>query len=123
MLGLGAFVVPNAPVGFEHPLKEFQVSLADLERMSGLTFFPKLDKTPGLKNLCSLDACELMDFNRFTLYITGCKVLRARTSAKLEKIMTELKESGIAPDDYLIKLYLEKKHDLIQKEKPEDKSA
>ncbi|XP_007233943.3 nuclease EXOG, mitochondrial [Astyanax mexicanus] len=122
-LAMAAFVVPNAPIGFDHQLKEYQVSLSELERMSGLTFFPKLDQTHPLKNLCSVDSCELMDFERFTLYITGRKVKSAKTLTKLEKIMAELKEAEITPDDYLVKLYLEKKQELLQKHRPESKSG
>lgn len=118
MLALGAFVVPNAAIGFKHQLKEFQVTLTELERMSGLTFFPKLDKSQSVKNLCLLDSCELMDFERFTLYITGSKVRGANSLGKLEKIMAELRKAGITPDEYLNKLYIEKKQELLQKESP-----
>ncbi|XP_016339984.1 nuclease EXOG, mitochondrial isoform X1 [Sinocyclocheilus anshuiensis] len=120
-LALGAFVVPNAPIGFEHPLTEFQVSLSDLERMSGLTFFPAVERRERLKNLCEVDSCQLMDFKRFTLYISGRKVTSARSLARLEKIMTELKDAGITPDDYLSNLYLEKKRELEEKEEREKK--
>ncbi|XP_048031085.1 nuclease EXOG, mitochondrial-like [Megalobrama amblycephala] len=116
-LALGAFVVPNAPVGFERPLTDFQVSLSDLERMSGLTFFPEVDRAEQLKNLCDVDSCQLMDFTQFTLYISGRKVKSARTLARLEKVMTELRDAGITPDDYLTNLYLEKKRELVEKEK------
>lgn len=122
-LAFAAFVVPNAPIGFEHQLKQYQVSLAELERMSGLTFFPKLDKSQSVKNLCLLDSCELMDFKRFTLYITGRKLRGVKSLVKLEKIMEELKEARITPDDYLNKLYFEKKQELLQKESPEFKGA
>lgn len=118
VLALGAFVAPNAPIGFEHQLKEYQVSLTELERMSGLTFFPKLDKSQSVKNLCLLDSCELMDFKRFTLYITGRKVRGVKSLVKLEKIMEELKKAGITPDEYLNKAYIEKKQELLQKESP-----
>ncbi|XP_050954587.1 nuclease EXOG, mitochondrial isoform X3 [Labeo rohita] len=120
-LALGAFVVPNAPIGFDHQLTEFQVSLSDLERMSGLTFFPAVEQREELKNLCDVDSCQLMDFRRFTLYISGRKVASARTMARLEKIMTELKDAGITPDEYLSSLYLEKKRELAEKEEHEKK--
>ncbi|XP_073687307.1 nuclease EXOG, mitochondrial-like [Garra rufa] len=120
-LALGAFVVPNAPLGFDHPLTEFQVSLSDLERMSGLTFFPAVEHREELKNLCDVDSCQLMDFKRFTLYISGRKVASARTTARLEKVMTELKDAGITPDEYLSNLYLEKKQELVEKEEREKK--
>ncbi|XP_042570860.1 nuclease EXOG, mitochondrial-like [Cyprinus carpio] len=120
-LALGAFVVPNAPIGFERPLTEFQVSLSDLERMSGLTFFPAVERRERLKNLCDVDSCQLMDLERFTLYISGRKVASARTLARLEKIMTELKDAGVTPDHYLSNLYLEKKRELEEKEEREKK--
>ncbi|XP_026852496.2 nuclease EXOG, mitochondrial isoform X2 [Electrophorus electricus] len=119
-LALGAFIVPNAPISFEHHLKEYQVSLTDLQRMSGLTFFPKIEKAEGLKNLCLVDSCELMDFKRFTLYITSRKVVSAKTLAKLEKMMSDLEEAGITPDNYLAKLYQEKKQELLKKESPQN---
>ncbi|KAJ8010630.1 hypothetical protein DPEC_G00077070 [Dallia pectoralis] len=116
-LTLGAFVVPNQPIGFDRPLTDFQVSLSELEKMSGLHFFPKVEETtPSLPNLCEKDSCHLMDFKEFTLYLTGRKVGSARTIMKLEKSMGELKEKGIVPDDYLLKLYQEKKTELENKE-------
>lgn len=118
VLALGAFVVPNEPIGFEHQLKEYQVSLTELEKMSGLTFFPKLDRSQSIKNLCLLDSCELMDFKRFTLYITSRKLRGVRSMDKLEKIMMELKEAGITPDEYFNKVYIEKKEELLEKESP-----
>ncbi|XP_062848132.1 nuclease EXOG, mitochondrial-like [Trichomycterus rosablanca] len=122
-LALGAFVVPNAPIGFDHQLTEYQVNLTELERISGLTFFPELNRTEGVRNLCSLHSCELMDFKRFTLYITGRKMGSAKSIIKLDKIMAELKESGITPDEYLNKRYLEKKQQLIEKESAKRKSG
>lgn len=116
-LALGAFVVPNSPIGFERPLTDFQVSLSDLERMSGLRFFPGVEQAEQLKNLCDVDSCRLMDFQQFTLYISGRKVSSARTLARLEKVMTELTDAGITPDDYLTNLYLEKKRELVEKER------
>ncbi|KAG7488647.1 hypothetical protein MATL_G00037140 [Megalops atlanticus] len=122
-LAVGAFVVPNQPISFDHPLTEFQVSLTDLERMSGLTFFPKVDHVQSVKNLCEVDSCSLMNFKEFTLYITGRKVGSARTTASLEKAMAELKEAGISPDSYLLKLYAEKKNELAAKESQVDKTG
>lgn len=119
-LALGAFVVPNRPIGFNHPLTEFQVSLTDLERMSGLTFFPKVDRTRvPVKNLCNLDSCRLMSSKEFSLYIATRKIGSAGNVFKLDKAMSELKEAGIAPDEYLLKLYEAKKKEFASKEVPE----
>ncbi|CAM4724301.1 unnamed protein product [Leuciscus chuanchicus] len=120
-LALGAFVVPNSPIGFERSLTDFQVSLTDVQHMSGLKFFPEVERVEELKNLCEVDSCRLMDFTQFSLYISGRKVSSARTLPRLEKIMTELKHAGIQPDDYLNDLYLEKKRELEEKEEREEK--
>ncbi|XP_066572748.1 nuclease EXOG, mitochondrial [Amia ocellicauda] len=120
-LALGAFVVPNRPIGFDHPLTRFQVGLEDLEKISGLTFFPKLERP--VQSLCEADTCRLMDFREFTLYITGRKVSGARTLPRLEKFMSELKEAGIEPDDYLLRLYEEKRRELGSAAARESKSG
>uniref|UniRef100_A0A8C6XSP7 Nuclease EXOG, mitochondrial n=1 Tax=Naja naja TaxID=35670 RepID=A0A8C6XSP7_NAJNA len=51
---LGAFVVPNRPIGFDHQLQEFQVGIEDLEKMSGLVFFPEVNKSEDVRNICNL---------------------------------------------------------------------
>uniref|UniRef100_A0A8D2LHZ4 Nuclease EXOG, mitochondrial n=1 Tax=Varanus komodoensis TaxID=61221 RepID=A0A8D2LHZ4_VARKO len=50
-LALGAFVVPNIPIGFDHQLLEFQVNIEDLEKMAGLIFFPQVDKSKDVRNI------------------------------------------------------------------------
>ncbi|XP_039383708.1 nuclease EXOG, mitochondrial isoform X2 [Mauremys reevesii] len=118
-LVLGAFVVPNDPIGFSHQLPEFQVHIEDLEKMSGLVFFPQVDKTKDVKNICDVDTCKLMGFDEFTLYITTRKVHSARTLHRLEKVMSELRETGIEPDEYLVKLYKKKEEELVQQKQME----
>lgn len=113
-LVLGAFVVPNNPIGFSHRLTEFQVNIEDLEKMSGLVFFPQVDKTKDVQNICEVDTCKLIGFKEFTLYITARKVQSARTLHRLEKAMSELREAGIEPDEYLLKLHKKKEEELLQ---------
>ncbi|XP_040406167.1 nuclease EXOG, mitochondrial [Cygnus olor] len=113
-LVLGAFVVPNDPIGFSHQLTEFQVNIEELEKMAGLVFFPQVDKTRDVKNICEVDTCKLIGFKEFTLYITTRKVQSARTLHRLEKAMSELKEAGIEPDEYLLKLHKKKEEELLQ---------
>ncbi|MGH0152499.1 UNVERIFIED_CONTAM: hypothetical protein FKN15_042667 [Acipenser sinensis] len=122
-LALGSFVVPNKPIGFDRPLTDFQVSLVDLEKMSGLSFFPLLDKTQAVQSICDADPCKLMGFKEFTLYITSRKVNSARTLPRLEKAMCELKELAIEPDAYLLSLYKAKKKELAGAVSREDKSG
>ncbi|XP_066484772.1 nuclease EXOG, mitochondrial [Tiliqua scincoides] len=115
-LALGAFVVPNKPIGFDRQLLEFQVDIEDLEKMSGLVFFPQVNKAQDVRNICEVDTCKLMGFEEFTLYITTRKLQSARTVERLRKIMSELQEKGIEPDEYLLKVYKRKEEELgIQK--------
>ncbi|KAJ8277575.1 hypothetical protein GJAV_G00076840 [Gymnothorax javanicus] len=123
-LALGAFVVPNRPIGFEHALTDYQVNLMDLERKSGLTFFPKVDRSRvPIQNLCKLDSCKLMSSKDFNLYITTRKVSSAGNIYKLDKAMAELKEAAILPDEYLLKLYEAKKKELTLKEVPNNSNS
>ncbi|XP_063159405.1 nuclease EXOG, mitochondrial [Candoia aspera] len=111
-LVLGAFVIPNNPIGFEHQLQEFQVGIEDLEKMSGLVFFPEVNKAKDVRNICEVETCKLMGLEEFTLYITTRKLQSARTLERLGKIMSELREKGIEPDEYLLKVYNKKKEEL-----------
>ncbi|KAF5921781.1 hypothetical protein HPG69_012952 [Diceros bicornis minor] len=115
-LALGAFVVPNEAIGFQPQLSEFQVSLQDLEKLSGLVFFPHLDRTSNIRNICSVDTCKLLDFQEFTLYLSTRKIEGARSVLRLEKVMENLKNAGIEPDDYFMNRYEKKLEELKAKE-------
>ncbi|XP_044531463.1 nuclease EXOG, mitochondrial [Gracilinanus agilis] len=118
-LALGAFVVPNAPIGFRPQLAEFQVSIRDLERMTGIEFFPRLDKEKEVRNLCEVDTCRLLDFREFTLYLGKRKIRGARTLRRLEAVMRELKEAGVQPDKDLLGLYRERLQELSPRDPPD----
>uniref|UniRef100_A0A5F8GYM8 ENPP1-3/EXOG-like endonuclease/phosphodiesterase domain-containing protein n=1 Tax=Monodelphis domestica TaxID=13616 RepID=A0A5F8GYM8_MONDO len=118
-LALGAFVVPNAPIGFRPQLTEFQVSIRDLERMTGIEFFPRLDKEKDVRNLCEADTCRLLGFREFTLYLSKRKIWGARTLHRLETVMKELKEAGVQPDEDLIGLYQKKLEKLSSQDPPD----
>ncbi|XP_062072309.1 nuclease EXOG, mitochondrial isoform X3 [Lepus europaeus] len=115
-LALGAFVVPNEAIGFQPQLADFQVSLQELERLSGLVFFPRLDRTGGIRNICSVDTCKLLDFQEFTLYLSTRKIEGARSVLGLEKVMEKLKRAGIEPDDYFLSRYEKKLEELKAEE-------
>ncbi|KAM5232017.1 nuclease EXOG, mitochondrial isoform 1-T1 [Hipposideros larvatus] len=115
-LALGAFVVPNEAIGFQPQLSEFQVSLQDLEKLSGLVFFPHLDRTSDVRNICSVDTCKLLDFKEFTLYLSTRKIEGARSVLQVEKVMENLKNAGIEPDGYFMSRYEKKLEELKAKE-------
>ncbi|KAE8213490.1 hypothetical protein CF319_g9167 [Tilletia indica] len=58
-LGLAAFVIPNAVVPNETPLRAFDVPLDAVERASGLTLFPEAVKGKA-RHLCDLVRCDLV---------------------------------------------------------------
>ncbi|KAM4688798.1 nuclease EXOG, mitochondrial [Discoglossus pictus] len=111
-LAMGAFVVPNVPIGFDHQLPEYQVQLEYLEKVSGLVFFPQVDRTKGWKNICEVDTCRLIQLDEFKLYIAGRKVQNVRSLEKLEKIMSQLQKDNIQPDEYLLDLYKKRQTEL-----------
>ncbi|XP_048190624.1 nuclease EXOG, mitochondrial isoform X2 [Perognathus longimembris pacificus] len=119
-LALGAFVVPNEAIGFQPALTEFQVSLPELEALSGLRFFPGLDRQREIHDLCSVDSCKLLDFQAFTLYLSTRKVDAARSVLRLEKILETLKDAGVEPDEYFMSRYVQKLKELIAKEQSEE---
>ncbi|XP_074140484.1 nuclease EXOG, mitochondrial isoform X1 [Sminthopsis crassicaudata] len=118
-LVLGAFVVPNDAIGFRPQLTEFQVSIHDLEKMTGIVFFPRLDKAKDTKNLCEVDTCRLLDFQEFMLYLGKRKIQGARTVHRLEKVLSELKEAGVQVDEQLLSLYRQKMEQLTSVDQPE----
>ncbi|XP_075068266.1 nuclease EXOG, mitochondrial [Mixophyes fleayi] len=116
MLAEGAFIVPNVPISFDHQLPEYQVQVEKLETLSGLIFFPQVDRSKGVKNLCEVDTCRLIQLEEFMLYIAGRRMKGARNLQKVEKIMSGLNEANIKPDTYLLDLYEQKKKELASHE-------
>ncbi|CAI9588965.1 unnamed protein product [Staurois parvus] len=111
-LAEGAFIVPNIPISFDHQLPEYQVEHEDLEKKSGLVFFfPQVDRSKGVKNLCEVDTCRLIQLDEFKLYIAARRMKNAQNLQKVEKILRELDEAKIQPDKYILELYEQKKKD------------
>lgn len=115
-LAQGAFIVPNLPISFQHQLPEYQVPLETLEKLSGFVFFPQVDKSKEVKNICEVDTCKLIELEEFKLYIAGRSMKNAKNLGKVEKIMLELSEANIKPDQYLLELYEQKKKELESSE-------
>ncbi|ELK25140.1 Nuclease EXOG, mitochondrial [Myotis davidii] len=69
---------------------------------------------------------QLLDFQEFTLYLSTRKIEGARSVPRLEKIMENLKNAGIEPDDYFMSCYERKLEELKAKEQaglPEGKPS
>merc|ERR1712130_643892 len=113
-LQLAAFVVPNQPVQNQH-LTEFQVDLKKLERESGLTFHPELDKrTVG--DLCKQDGCNLQNYKEFQQFFWSRRLSSPWNLRNLEKDWAEANRKGVATPT-LEKVYKESKEKLVLKER------
>ena len=82
---LGAFVIPNEPVSFQHKLQDFQVSLEDLERRSGLLFFPAFNLGKA-SDLCVTDGCKMMSKERMDMIVFGRRLRNAGSLDLLDEV-------------------------------------
>jgi len=113
-LQLAAFVVPNEPVEDRH-LTEFQVDLKKLERESGLTFHPELDKST-VGDLCKQDGCNLQNYKEFQQFFWSRRLSSPWNLRNLEKDWAEATRKGVATPA-LEKVYQESKEKLVLKER------
>lgn len=112
---LGAFVIPNEPVTFEHKLQDFQVSLEELERYSGLVFFPNFDVDKA-SDLCLTDGCKMISKERMDMIVFGRRLRNSSSSDLLENVWKEIKESNVTPDTFTTDIYEKRKKELLEQE-------
>lgn len=112
---LGAFVVPNEPVSFEHKLQDFQVPLDVLAQYSGLAFFPAFDAGKA-NDLCLADGCKLLSKERMSMIVFGRRLRNATSSELLENVWEEMKASELTPDVFTTDIYETKKKELQEQE-------
>ena len=106
-------MIPNEPIGFEHKLQDFQVALDELERHSGLVFFPALDISRAC-DLCETDGCKLLSKERMDLIAFGRKLRSTSCVEDLEKVWQEMKEKSITPDNFTREIYEKRKTELLE---------
>ena len=56
---IGGFMVPNDGISWSKDLRDFQLPVAEIERVSGLNFYPGVDKQ-RTADLCQADSCKLI---------------------------------------------------------------
>ena len=112
---LGAFVVPNEPLSFEHKLQEFQVTLNVLAQYSGLVFFPAFNVGTA-NDLCLTDGCRLLSKERMDMIVFGRRLRNATNSELLESVWEEMKAGEITPDAFTTDIYETKKKELRENE-------
>ena len=112
---LGAFVIPNEPVSFQHKLQDFQVSLEDLERRSGLLFFPAFNLGKA-SDLCVTDGCKMMSKERMDMIVFGRRLRNAGSLDLLDEVWQNVRESKVTPDKFTVEIYEKRKRELQEQE-------
>ena len=117
---IGAFIVPNEPIGSQERLKNYQVPLEQLQRQSGVHFLPHLNGKP-FTDLCTVDSCQLTSHQDLQLRFISRRMENATTMNRLEKSWQEVEKTGLKAGSkkmvYLTELYKKKKKDLVEKKK------
>eukprot|EP00759_Apiculatamorpha_spiralis_P028173 PhF_6_TR30705/c0_g1_i1/m.45179 len=107
-----SFLMPNAPIPQEKSLTHFQVPVEEIERYTGLTFFPKLNtQRTTLPNVCSKNACEGSYGSFSHSYRQLSRIQSATSKGELEMIWNETKEKGYS-DAFLTRAYESMKNQL-----------
>ena len=52
-------MVPNEGISWSKDLRHYQLPVSEIERFTGLTFFPELDRKKTA-DLCQADSCQLI---------------------------------------------------------------
>ena len=117
---IGAFIVPNEPIGSQERLKNYQVPLEQLQRQSGVHFLPHLNGKP-FTDLCTVDSCQLTSHHDLQFRFISKRMENATTMNRLEKSWQEVEKTGLKAGSkkmvYLTELYKKKKKDLVEKKK------
>ena len=56
---IGGFMVPNEGISWSKDLRDFQLPVGEIERVSGLSFYPNLNRQKAV-DLCQADTCNLI---------------------------------------------------------------
>jgi DNA/RNA endonuclease G (NUC1) len=108
---VGAFVVPNQPVGHQRLLHEFQVPLDFIELYTGLFMLPSLDRRSA-HDLCTVDGCKMKPWHEFQLYCIGQQIRGVQTQKQLEIVWKEVTRKDLHSDKLLIAAYEAKRNEL-----------
>jgi len=108
---IGGFMVPNEGISWSKDLRDFQLPINEIERVSGLTFYPQLDRQRTV-DLCQADTCNLIKYGEFQLWIIGRQVGGSTTKEQLQAAWKKLESKNLEPDEYLQNLLKSKCEEL-----------
>ncbi|EGG15830.1 hypothetical protein DFA_09499 [Cavenderia fasciculata] len=122
-LVVGAFMVPNEPIPSTAKLEDYEVSLATLEKLSGLEFFGRLRNSPYLHPdpLCEEFPCSVMTELDLETWNIPRRIGWSRSQKDLDLVLTDIQQKNI-PTTPQISKALDDKLLEFEKEKEKEKS-
>ncbi|KEG08634.1 endonuclease G [Trypanosoma grayi] len=96
-----AFLMPNEPIAEERSLTAYQVPVGEVERMTGLQFFPNVAAAgsgsrafaqglDALPNICKRFSCEVHTAALFQSYRSVAQLRAAQSVPELQQVYTAL---------------------------------
>ncbi|CAF0798645.1 unnamed protein product [Adineta ricciae] len=126
-MGVGCFVIPNEPIDRNRLLTDFAVSLANVERRTGLHLFHKKIRVDEVPFLCDKTSCELLGKDAMSHELIeqieyARRVRRCKTMEQLQKLWNEVESKRYATiDKWLTSAYAKRLAELdTQKLKHDD---
>jgi len=98
---IGGFMVPNEGISWSKDLRDFQLPVGEIERVSGLSFYPNLNRQKAV-DLCQADTCNLIKHDEFQLWLITRQIGGATTKEQLQAAWKKLESKQLKPDDYLM---------------------
>ncbi|EGD78310.1 hypothetical protein PTSG_09377 [Salpingoeca rosetta] len=95
---VAAFVMPNRPIRDNEPLYRYQVPLVELERSTGLRFFPKLDRSELTRDVCVTAGCEHVGDERVLAWRRFGLLKIARNIEELDSVWAQCEQTGFERD-------------------------
>ncbi|KAJ3291357.1 hypothetical protein HK104_006152 [Borealophlyctis nickersoniae] len=123
-----AFAIPNERIPENTPLKAFQISKDELERLAGFRIFERvlsdgvgsLEEQPKrnslVKDLCASHGCEMMTPEKRRLYFLTRDMKNAKTLDRVETTLAKLKTQNLVPDGEFVQIFLAKMEQLGQED-------
>lgn len=102
----------NCSFSFQRQLLEYKVPIEYIEEKSGLLLLPELDRSKVV-DLCAVDSCKLMEYEKFELYYIGRRMAGAKTVVALDKAWREIDRKKLKPDEQSKNIYQLRKQEIL----------
>ena len=91
---LAAFVMPNCPIREQVPLYRYQVPMVELERTTGLRFFPEIKREELVRDVCVATGCDYSGDERVQAWRRFGLIKAAETIEELDAVWNECEREG-----------------------------